>query len=134
MGTLIYYGLSLDPTMLLAVNEIPKLQSKSTEKKNKNTDIILDYASNYPNTSIQYHASEMVLHIDSYAAYLIFPNGRSWTHGNYLLRIWLSPDLSKPNPKQNGLILTEVKSIKNVISLAAESETADMFSNEKTDV
>ena len=63
--------------MLLAVNEIPKLQSKSTEKKNKNTDIILDYASNYPNTSIQYHASEMVLHIDSYAAYLIFPNGRS---------------------------------------------------------
>ena len=37
----------------------------------------MDYAHSYPNTVIGYHASDMRLHIDSDAAYLVMTNAKS---------------------------------------------------------
>ena len=61
----------------------------------------------------------MVLHVDYDAAYLVFPNVQSFIAGVFLLGHWPPPHPYKPKPKQNGPILTEVKSINNVVFSAA---------------
>ena len=62
--------------------------------------MLLDYAYTYPNSVIQYYSSEMVLNIDSVAAYLVFTNARSGATGNFTLSNWHSPKTSKTKPKQ----------------------------------
>ena len=50
--------------------------TKSTEAKYKR---LLDYAATYPNSFIFYHASVMVLHIDSDVVYLVMRKAKSRT-------------------------------------------------------
>ena len=108
-----------------------QVQSKPTEDTKKNSNMLLDYASTYLNAVIRYHASDMVLHVDPDAAYLVFTNAQICTAGHFYLRKWPPPKPPKTNPKQYGTILTEVRATKNAVSSAAESETAGVFSNGK---
>ena len=48
---------------------------------------------------------------------------------SFYLSDWPSPSPIKPNPERNGLIHTECKPIRNVVSSAAESETCGTFNN-----
>ena len=57
---------------------------------------------------MRYYSSGMVLRVDSYDAYLIFPNAFSYTVGWIHLINWPPPKLAKPNPKLNGPILSKV--------------------------
>ena len=81
--------------------------------------MILYYDSTYPNAVIQNNNSDIVLHVDSDDAYIVFPNVCSHTVGHLFLRIFPPPKPSKLNPKQNGSILSEVKAINNIVSSAA---------------
>ena len=45
----------------------------------------MDYAHDYPNATILYHASDMCLHIDSNAACLVHPRARSIVAGHFYL-------------------------------------------------
>ena len=57
---------------------------------------------------------------------------RSCCAGRFYLRDWPSPSLIKPNPERNGTIHTECKTIRNIISLAAEAETCGTFNKAQT--
>ena len=48
---------------------------------------MLDYAATYPNAFIRYYASEMILHVDSDAAYNVMPKARSRIAGYYYLAV-----------------------------------------------
>ena len=88
----------------------------------------MDYAHTYPNSVIRYHTSNMRLHIDSDAAYLIIPNARNRGAWHF----YLSNHLTNPVNlliKKNGAILTQCTTIKRFISLAAEAETAQVLNN-----
>ena len=74
----------------------------------------------------------MVLHVDSYATYLTIPEAISCYAGHFYLRDWPSPLQLKPTPKRNGLIHTECKTIRNVVSSAAEAKKRGTFNNRKT--
>ena len=66
----------------------------------------MDYAATHPNVYIRYHASDMVLHVDSDTACLVAPKARSRISGYF----YLSDHPSKtPHPKLNGAILVECK-------------------------
>jgi hypothetical protein len=91
--------------------------------------MLMDYASTHPNAIIRYHASDMILHIDSDAAYLVLPNARSRYAGLYFLSDNPPAFPAKPNPKPNGAVLTICKTIRNVMASAAESETGGVFGN-----
>ncbi len=39
--------------------------------------MLLDYVSTYKHTFLRYHASNMILHVDSDAAYLVAPGAKS---------------------------------------------------------
>ena len=53
---------------------------RDTEKK---ATILLDYATTYPNLVICYKTINMVLHLDSYAAYLTMTEARSCYAANF---------------------------------------------------
>ena len=79
----------------------------------------MDYAHTYPNATILYHASDMCLHIDSDAAYLVQPQARSRVAVHFSLGDKIPDYNSIPNPTHNGPILTECRTVRKVMSLAA---------------
>ena len=73
---------------------------------------------------MRYHANDMVLTIDSDAAYLVAPKARSRIAGYFQLNSGLSsPHLT------NGAILVECKTLRLVVVSSAEVETAGIFHN-----
>ena len=60
------------------------------------------------------------------------PESRRCYAGHFCLSDWPSPSTIKPNPKRNGPIHTECKTIHNVVSSASEDETCGTFNNGKT--
>ena len=118
--------------MLRASNEILRVQSRPTRETAEKSRMILDYAATYPNVMLRYKASDMVLHVDSDAAYLTMIEEQSSYAGNSYLSDWPSPSQIKPNPNRNGPIHTECKKIRNVVSSAAKDETCGTFNSGKT--
>ena len=94
--------------------------------------MLLDYAATYPNAKIRYHASDMVLHADSDAAYLVLPNAKSRIAGHFYLSSNPPKSPAPPKPAPNGPILTECKTIRHVVASAAEAETGGLFYNGQT--
>ena len=129
VGSFLYYARAVDPTMLPAINEISGSQSSPTEQTLHACTMLMDYASTYPLAILRYHASDMALHIDSDAAYLVLPNARSRYAGHYFLSDRPLPPPAKLNPKPNGPVLTICKTIRGVMSSAAEAETGGVYGN-----
>jgi len=86
VGSLLYYARALDNTILTALNDISSQQSNPTETTLKKCRRLLDYVATYKNTFLRYHASDMILHVDSDAAYLVAPNAKSRIAGFYYFR------------------------------------------------
>ena len=96
--------------------------------------MLLDYVHTYPTATIRYKASDMCLHIDSDAAYLVAPKARSRVGGHFYLSDRILSTKTTPTPTPNGPIHTECKTIKNVMSSAAEAESIGVYHNSKVAV
>ena len=70
----------------------------------------MDYAATYPNATIRYQASDMILHVDTDAAYLVLPNARNGVAGHYFLSNHPRPH-GNPKPAPNGPIHTICQTI-----------------------
>ena len=123
VGAYLYYGRAIEHPMLVALNEIGHAQSKPTENTMKALKKLLDYAATRPNAKIRFYASDMILHTDSDAAYLVLPNAKSRAAGYYYLS-----NLGD-NPPLNGAIWVECRTIPLTPSSAAEAETGALFIN-----
>lgn len=88
----------------------------------------MDYMATYPSTYLRYHASNMILNINSNAACLVAPKARSRIAGYFQLN-------SKPTPEYseeiNGAIVVNCTTLRHVVSSAAEAETAGVYHNEQ---
>ena len=105
VGSLLYYARAIDCTMLPTLNQIGAEQSRATKATQEKLSRLLDYAATYPEAVVRYHASDMILNIDSDAAYLVLPKARSRLAGYFCL-------LDKhPATAYNGAILVECKTI-----------------------
>ena len=129
IGSLLYYSRAVDPTMLMALNELSAEQANPTEKTLTKINRLLNYVATYPNAILRFHSSDMALHVDTDAAYLAMPNARSRIVGHYYLSD--HPETTK-SPKPNGPILTECRTLQHVVASAAEAETAGIFHNART--
>ena len=85
VGCLLFYALAVDPTMLVAISDLAAAQSKSTENTNAALTKLLNYAASHPDAELEFHASDMILHIDSDASYLSVPECRSRAAGYFYL-------------------------------------------------
>ena len=75
--SLLYYARALDNTILTVLNEIAATQAKLTQRTQEECKQLLDYAATYLQVYMRFHASNMVLRINSNVAYLVIPNARS---------------------------------------------------------
>jgi hypothetical protein len=132
-GSLLYYSRAVDPTMLPALNEIATQQAKPTINTLKKCRRLLDYCATYPNAILRFHASDMILHVDTDAAYLVLPGARSRIAGYYYLSSKLpQSNVATLQPAINGPILVECKTLTHVVTSAAEAETGGLFHNGQT--
>ena len=84
VGTIVYYARSVDPTMLRAINEILRVQSRPTRDTEEKERMVLDYASTYLNEILCYKAIDMYLHVDSDTSYLTTPEARRFYAGHFI--------------------------------------------------
>jgi hypothetical protein len=123
-GSVLYYARSVDPTILMPLNDTTTEQTKATEKTQAATNQLLDYLSTHPDAAIRYHASDMILNIHSDASQLSVSNARS-----RLGNLFFLGNKSTEQDKLNGSILNVAAVIKNVGASAAESEVGACFHN-----
>lgn len=70
IGTFLYYGRAVNPTILAPLSAIASDQAAPTENTLKQTHQFLDYAATHPDAVLMYKASNMVLAVHSNASYL----------------------------------------------------------------
>ena len=124
----LYYDCAVDTTIPRALNEISNCQFALTQYTLEKFNKLLDYLSMYPNATIRYHASDMIIMTDTDSDYLVLPSSHSCISGHYYFTNRMS-DYSKVTPTTNGPILTEFNTLKTVISSSAEAETVGTFKN-----
>ena len=101
--------------MLHAINDISLSASKGTRETLDATMYLLNYAHTYSDTDIIYRKSDMILHVDSEAAYLVAPEARSRAGGYQYLS-------NHKGTLFNGHVLAIAKVIKNVMASATKAE------------
>ena len=68
---------AVDPTMVHVINDISLNATEGIGSTLDATLYLLNYAHSHPNAEIIYRASDMILRVDSNAAYLVTPEARS---------------------------------------------------------
>ena len=127
VGSFLYYAYAIDNTIITALNEIALMQAIPTKNTRQKVKMLLQYLATYPNTRIRFYASDMLLYVDSDAAYLIAGKAKSRIAGCFYCsdRSITNP----PKPKLNGPIHVECKLLRHVVTSAAEAKTAGLFIN-----
>ena len=80
----------------------------------------------YPTAYIRYNANDMILNIDSDAAYLVAPKARSRVASYYHLT---SNPKTTPNLSLNRAIRIEYKTLCHVVSSALDVKVGGVFQN-----
>ena len=102
-GSVLWFARSLDSTMLAAINQLGSQQALPTGKTKRGVKQLLDYASTHKNTVLYFHASDMILTIDSDASHLVIPKARSRLAGYFCL--------TTQSTIHNGAVLIECETI-----------------------
>mmetsp|Transcript_2662 Transcript_2662/g.3772 ORF Transcript_2662/g.3772 Transcript_2662/m.3772 type:complete len:122 (-) Transcript_2662:86-451(-) len=76
LGTFLFYGRAIDSTILSTIGTIVTQQAKPTKKTMAAIAQLLNYLSSHPNAVVRFQASEMTLHANSDALYILWPKGR----------------------------------------------------------
>lgn len=127
VGTFLFYARAVDATMLHALNALAAAQSNGTQATAQALVHFLNYCATHPTATIQYRASDMILHIHSDASYLTESEARSRVGGHH----YLSNKDSHNNQPNNGAIHNIAKILRHVVSSAAEAEIGATFLNGK---
>lgn len=126
IGTFLYYARAVDPTILCEISKLASRQSTATEQIEQQTLRLLDYLAMYPNASIVYRPSKMILRSISDAAYLTETDSRSRAGGIHDLVDYPGPPSQVP---LNGNILCISSILPTVVASAGEAEYGTLFIN-----
>lgn len=122
VGKLLYYARAVDPTMLTAINKVASSQATPTEAVERAANRLLQYAKQYPNASIVFHASDMILYAHSDASYLSETQARSRAGAVFYLGMQIAD-----NNSFNGSVDSISSIIPSIVSSAAEAEYGGLF-------
>lgn len=124
VGYFLYYARAVDPTMLVVLGQIASSQSKATENVEAACAHFLHYAATYPNATIIYRASGMILRVVTDASFHSEINAGTRMGGVHYLG-------DMHGSRLNGMIDTLCKLIDVVVASAAEAELGALFFNAK---
>ena len=125
IGTFLFYGRAVDPTLLTALSELSSAQATATEATKCTCQYFLDYCASHPDGSICYHASDMILKLHSDSSYLNAVGARSRQGGHLYLGNKSDPDIL------NVVVLNLAAIMKMVLSSTAKAEFGALFHNTK---
>ena len=126
-GKFLYYAHTVDCTMIHALNDLATQTHSGTQKKKKVVKHFLSYcASNLDSTTL-YCVSDLILNIDSDAAYLVAPKDRSQVGEFYYMG-------NSNKQLINGPVAVNAKIIKNIMSSASEAKSGGLYMNAKVAV
>ena len=119
--------------MLASLNAISTAQANTTTTTMGDIVWLLNYAATHPDATIHYHASSMILHVDSDASYLCEERACSRAGGHFSLSDRLVKNSNKlPTlPTNNSAIHTLCQIINTVMSSTAEADISATFLNTK---
>ena len=83
IGTLIYYSITVDSTMLVYIGTIASTQATETQNTAKAVVKLLNYAASHPDATIWYNYSGISLYIHSGGSYLSSPKAQSRASGHF---------------------------------------------------
>ena len=131
LRTLLFYAHAMDNTMLTTIGAIATQQSKGTKQTMQAIVQLLNYCATHPNAVICFHASDMILWVESDASYLSEPKSRSSAGGFHYLsnRPASLPTTTDKPPLLNGPINVVCHIMRKVLSSAAETELGALFYN-----
>ena len=123
-GTFLYNARAVYCTMLHALNNLATRVKDGTQKTAKKLNHFFDYCVTHPEPTVLYGASDMILHNQLDAAYLVATGSRSRLAGYTYLG-------NNMNNKQiiNGPISIIARIIKGVMSSAAVTEKRALYMN-----
>ena len=85
VGSILYYAIAVDLTLLMALSAIASKQVKATKTTLKNVNQVLDYLATNPDATIIFHASDMILNIHSETSYISVKSTKSGASGHFFL-------------------------------------------------
>lgn len=124
VGVLGWYARAVDPTIVCAVNKLASRQARPTEAVVKDALQLLDYVATYPDATIVYEPSDMMLQLHSDASWLSESESRSRAAAIFFLLA--KESLGDPDAT-NGCIDCYSTIIKSVVSSVFEAEYAALF-------
>ena len=107
-------------------------QATPTQRTQTSAHMLMDYLATHPNATLRYHKSDMQLHLDTDAAYLVAPGSKTRVAGYFYLSQRYKQLPSTPHPPINAPVHIECQLLKHIVSSAAEAETAGIFHNSTT--
>ena len=126
VGAILYYARAVDMTTQVGLSSLASEQTIATTTTTDRVSHLLDYLATYPDATVRYYASDMILNIHSDASYLSETRSRSRVAGQFFLGS--KPVTDKPIPL-NGAILVFCGILKFVVASAAEAELGALFLN-----
>jgi hypothetical protein len=128
IGIILYYACAINITVLMALSSIVIKQSKRTTKTMEKVKQLLDYLTTYPDATICFKASDMMLNVHSDASCLSKSDAQSRACSCFFMG-WRPKDV---NPvKLNGAIFTLCAILRFVLASAAEAKLDALFLNSK---
>ena len=121
-GKFLYYS-NIDYCIKPALNEISSQQAKPTKQTTDKCNMLMDYIHTYPNAVLRFYASDMILNIESDAAYLVLPKARS----RGAVHFFFGNDPKVKEQMDNAPFHVLCQTIKGVMSSAAEAETGGIY-------
>jgi hypothetical protein len=121
VGTLLYYGLDVDPMLLTALSSITARQANGTTAVAKSCQQFFNYIATHPNAGILYKSCNMILAVHTEASYLSEQNGKIRASAHFYLTNHEDKEFN------NGAILTLSLIIKHVMSSASKAESATLY-------
>jgi hypothetical protein len=85
IGSILYYAHAIDITVLMALSSIAIKQSKGTTKTMEKAKQLLDYLATYPEATICFKASDMILNVHSDASYISKSDAQSRACGHFFM-------------------------------------------------
>jgi hypothetical protein len=129
VGYFLYYARAVDPTMLVALGQISSSQARPTENVEAACTHFLHYAATYPNATIVYRASDMVLRIITDASFHSEPAPLGACAGTRMGGVHYLGE--RHSNRLNGMIDTLCKLMDVVPASVAEAEYGTAFTNAK---
>lgn len=129
VGYFLYYARAVDSTMLVALGQISSSQAQPTENVEAACTHFLHYAATYPNATIVYRASDMVLRIITDASFHSEPAPKGACPGTRMGGVHYLGE--RHFNRLNGMIDTLCKLMDVVPASVAEAEYGSAFTNAK---